>query len=996
MRTLMPLVLTACLVPDAMVDAYLDRDGDGARTVAAGGTDCDDADPGIHPGALEVCGNGVDDDCDGVVDDRGVGAITFYEDGDDDGWGDANAPVVVCARRAGLAPEPGDCDDDDRTIHPGADEDCANGVDDDCDGTIDRDGAPAAWFPDTDGDGYGNGDAQKVSSCTELPGYSRSPTDCDDTDPATFPGAMEVPYDGRDNACDGVAEEFDLDGDGFLVDPRYAVPGILDASWVPPTGAALDCDDRRSDIHPGARDEPYDGEDRDCDGGDDYDADRDGHRAIGYGGDDCDDLDPDRHPGRPEIHYDDVDDDCDPRNDNDADLDGRPGMLAGGTDCDDHDPNNWSRCATCADKDGDNAFRGCDAYVTLTEDCDDGNADVWFACHTCADHDQDGRYDGCDAYVVHDEDCDDGDPDVWARCDTCSDADGDGLRDGCDAYLTAPRDCDDALANAWVSCGTCADLDHDGWGAGTCDAPPDCDDTDPDVSSLCATCVDADGDGSRTGCDRHVLTPYDCDDTDPEVGGHVFEILDDGLDQDCNGRDLTVSDRDGIFVSPTGEDTPVCGSQASPCATPAYAEPKAYAEGKVLFLATGSYAGFGTRVSVFGGRTEPTWTTMVHTSHLRTSSDSSVLELNGPMLQVAGLRIEKSSNESQAIVVSGRVASLSITDSRISDIGTHDRCVLLSSQAGRLRLERVEMDGCASSSKSTGVLWSSDPEASSFTARDVVASVGDSSSCRVFDLSGARADVSHSRLSSSSSELCIGLLADVTNSIELASTEIEVGTSALVERATGLEIRSPLASLASTIVHAEGAFDARGVVLISPSPSTWTFGSVAIGASATGTATALSTTGDGTFVGRFVSLGTRYAADSAAIVTPSGVHADIFASVLSSDGNVAALQGPFSFRSSLFHGTCLVSETMVGGPCRATNVEQLNGCADTACESATGNIESGNPFREGTSSWLELASTSLAIDALPVVEGALAPLEDAASMPRPKGAGWDLGALERQ
>lgn len=41
-----------------------DGDGDGFSTAEG---DCDDGDPGIHPGATEVL-NGVDDDCDGVVD----------------------------------------------------------------------------------------------------------------------------------------------------------------------------------------------------------------------------------------------------------------------------------------------------------------------------------------------------------------------------------------------------------------------------------------------------------------------------------------------------------------------------------------------------------------------------------------------------------------------------------------------------------------------------------------------------------------------------------------------------------------------------------------------------------------------------------------------------------------------------------------------------------------------------------------------------------------
>lgn len=46
-----------------------DADHDGYPGIAAGGTDCDDANPDVHPGAPELC-NGIDDDCDTVIDRR--------------------------------------------------------------------------------------------------------------------------------------------------------------------------------------------------------------------------------------------------------------------------------------------------------------------------------------------------------------------------------------------------------------------------------------------------------------------------------------------------------------------------------------------------------------------------------------------------------------------------------------------------------------------------------------------------------------------------------------------------------------------------------------------------------------------------------------------------------------------------------------------------------------------------------------------------------------
>ena len=54
---------------DELVVPCQDADGDGYEDEACGGEDCDDGDPFVNPGQPEVPENGIDDDCDGKIDE---------------------------------------------------------------------------------------------------------------------------------------------------------------------------------------------------------------------------------------------------------------------------------------------------------------------------------------------------------------------------------------------------------------------------------------------------------------------------------------------------------------------------------------------------------------------------------------------------------------------------------------------------------------------------------------------------------------------------------------------------------------------------------------------------------------------------------------------------------------------------------------------------------------------------------------------------------------
>jgi len=214
----------ASCVDDCTSLVWMDGDGDGYGNAAvahracdapagyvADSDDCDDTRQLVNPSAVERC-DGLDDDCDGVVDDG------YDEDGDG---------VTSCG---------GDCDDGAGWVFPGAVELC-NAADDDCDGLRDEDGACGDACVDLDHDGFG---VEPLASC------KRPGADCDDGDARVSPRQSErcdTPYD---DDCDGVAND-GCDGDGDGVSPP------------------ADCNDADASVLPGGV-EVCNGVDDDCDG----------------------------------------------------------------------------------------------------------------------------------------------------------------------------------------------------------------------------------------------------------------------------------------------------------------------------------------------------------------------------------------------------------------------------------------------------------------------------------------------------------------------------------------------------------------------------------------------------------------------------------------------------------------------------------------------------------------------------------------------------------
>lgn len=209
----------------------------------------------------ETC-DGIDNDCDGAV-DEGV-KISAYTDFDGDGSG--GSQTETCSTAFGYATGGGDCNDGNPNISPLKAETC-DGIDNNCDGQIDE-GATSTFYKDGDGDAFGLASVT-TTACSLPAGYAAYPGDCDDTNGAIKPGSPET-CDAKDNDCDGSTDEglatktYYADGDK----DGYGATAQTSCQTTPPAGTtalAGDCDDVSDLVNPTAP-ELCDGKDNDCDG----------------------------------------------------------------------------------------------------------------------------------------------------------------------------------------------------------------------------------------------------------------------------------------------------------------------------------------------------------------------------------------------------------------------------------------------------------------------------------------------------------------------------------------------------------------------------------------------------------------------------------------------------------------------------------------------------------------------------------------------------------
>ncbi len=504
-------------------------------------TDCNDAVLAVNPGVTDSWYDGVDSDCGGNND----------YDLDGDGYVPdlyASSTTNQGAGTSNFALDPaGDCNDNSIAYNPMAADAWYDGIDHDCQSDDDY---------DADGDGYVEDAYDGLDTyvlLTVVHTASADPGECNDTEGNVHPNAADVWYDGVDSDCGG-EDDFDADNDGYVQDAdvgeiTYQSYVSTASTWeVSGTGVATggDCLDSdtgaytAADYYPTAPDAWYDGQDTDCSGDDDYDADIDGYvrdADTGAGtfvadtlisgtgsapAGDCNDLSASFRPMLTDTWYDGNDTNCDSADDYDADSDGYVATAYAGL-----------KTYTSVSRLPGFAVAG--TGVALTDDCDDTDFDINSgAAEECdtVDNDCDGVVDESDAI----------DASTWYQD---SDTDGFGNPSVSTPACTVPsgyvadnNDCNDG--NSAIKPGAtevCDSVDND------CNGDIDDDDLGLDTSTGTIWYADTDGDGegdvfaTTQTCvmpSGYVANATDCDDVDDTIYSAAPEVCD-SIDNDCDG-----------------------------------------------------------------------------------------------------------------------------------------------------------------------------------------------------------------------------------------------------------------------------------------------------------------------------------------------------------------------------------------------------------------------------------------------------------------------------
>ena len=537
---------------------------------------------------------------------------------------------------------------------------------------------------------------------------------------------------------------------------------------------------------------------------------------------------------------------------------------------------------------------------------------------------------------------------------------------------------------------------------------------------------DADADGfALFGTSGAIL---DCDDADPLTNAGAPELPDDGIDNNCDGEDLVLSDETGVFVATTGDNSNP-GTMAAPKRTIGAGANLAFLAGKSVFVAQGDYSEeVEPQVSLFGGYESTGWTRNMdlNVTTISAATSTAVIIRGSNPVAIQGFTIHGGSEttySTRGVYIFGG-STVTLTNNIIaggSPTGGNSSSFGVSNYKGTATLVNNIINGESGDDYYCGVRNSQDlvRSADNNTLNGRSPSGRKSYGVRNYD---GKVTLTNNIINGGSSGYSYGVR-NSHDSVTSADNNTLDGrsTTGTAARSYGVYSEDGTATLTNNVIDGGSKYYSYGVynddgtaTLVNNTIDGGSGSSRSYGVSSAGTATLANNTISG---GSGSSCNGVYISGTATLVNNvinGGLGYDSYG-VYNHDGTATLVNNTIDggsgsdYSNGVINGgtTTLVNNDIWGADmncliyqngCQANTIGEVNTCAWTGCEEASGNISDDPLFVNPSEGDFHLQNASPCIDAgidpVPDYIGSGLVDFDFEGDARPFGAGWDIGVDE--